>query len=205
MPPSRCFAVIPAAGHSRRMGTPHKLLLPWHGGTVIDHVLRAWTQSSVQRVIVVARSDDHQLHDACRRWPSVSLVIPQRDPDDMKRSVQLGIERIAAEHEPQAADRWLVAPADLPTLTSELIDQLIAASRDSESIVAPQFGQHRGHPVSFPWSLTRRLFELGPDQGIDQIMADHGVECLDLPAGQRPEDIDTPADYQRLSDRQGPS
>ena len=115
------------------MGAQHKLLLPWNNSTVIDQVLSAWTQSRTTRVIVIVRQNDVALQEACRRWPTVNLVIPEHDPEDMKRSIQHGLQHMAARFEPAESDRWLVAPADLPTLTSELIDCVIAADRDGDA------------------------------------------------------------------------
>jgi molybdenum cofactor cytidylyltransferase len=201
MPPPNCFAVIPAAGQSRRMGAQHKLLLPWNDTTVIDQVLQAWTESSAGRVIVVVRADDLELQRVCQCWPNVDLVVPEHDPPDMKRSIQIGLQHIASQCEPNDVDRWIVAPADLPTLTAELINQVIEAGRESGSIVAPRFGDRSGHPVSFPWSMTPDVFNLESDQGIDQIIRNHPVQWLELPSEEHPEDIDTPADYSRLSSR----
>lgn len=195
---SKCFAIIPAAGQSLRMGAQHKLLLPWNHATVVDQVLRAWTESLATRVIMIVRRNDVALQKVCQGWPAVDLVIPEDDPEDMKRSIQCGLQHLAAAGEPHDSDRWMVAPADLPTLASELINQVIEAGRDCESIIVPRFGDRRGHPVSFPWSLVPDAFKLGDDQGINSLVADHPVRWLDLPVGGRPEDIDTPADYERL-------
>ncbi|HIE97814.1 MAG TPA: nucleotidyltransferase family protein [Planctomycetes bacterium] len=201
----KCFGIIPAAGQSLRMGAEHKLLLPWRNETVIDHVLRAWTESVAQQVVAIVRSDDIPLQQACRRWPGIDLVIPEEDPPDMKMSIQLGLQRIAAVYEPDDVDRWMVAPADLPTLTSELIDQVIEASSESDSVIVPRFGDRRGHPVSFPWSQVPQVFKLGADQGVNSLPADDHVQWLDLPADERPDDMDTPADYLRLRNEQKPS
>jgi molybdenum cofactor cytidylyltransferase len=193
-----CFAIIPAAGQSLRMGARHKLLLPWNSATVIDHVLRAWTESRADRVVVIVRKGDLQLQEACRCWPNADLVIPNNDPHDMKRSIQLGLRHIAAVCEPAESDLWMVAPADLPTLTAELINRVIDASRDTDSVVVPRFGDRRGHPVSFPWSLVPDVFNLGAEQGINRLTADDSVQWLDLPADEHPDDVDTPEDYVRL-------
>ena len=48
-------AIIPAAGLSRRMGEP-KLLKLFDGEPLIDHVLKAWLASRVNRVVIVALS-----------------------------------------------------------------------------------------------------------------------------------------------------
>ena len=199
-----CFALIPAAGQSLRMGAQHKLLLPWKAATVIDHVLRAWTESRATRVIVIVRRDDLDLQEVCRRWESVDLVLPENDPEDMKRSIQHGLQHIADIFAPADPDRWMVAPADLPTLTAELINEVITASRDCDSIVVPRFGDRRGHPVSFPWSLVPDVFSLGNDQGINSLLSNHPVRWLERPANEHPDDIDTPEDYGRLSKQQEP-
>ena len=58
----KSFAVIPAAGLSRRMGEKQKLLLPWGDATLIEHVLRAWLDSRIDRIVLVSRRDDRDLH-----------------------------------------------------------------------------------------------------------------------------------------------
>ena len=202
--PLNCFAVIPAAGRSLRMGAQHKLLLPWKDATVMDQVLHAWTHSLAKRVVVIVRSDDIELQEICQRWSTIDLVIPSHDPEDMKRSIQLGLRYIAVQFEPKISDRWIVAPADLPTLSTRLVNQLIEASRNSDAIVVPRFGDRRGHPVSFPWSLAGDVFELGSDQGINQLVENRPVQWLELPAHEHPDDLDTPADYSRLWKGQEP-
>ena len=184
------------------MGSQHKLLLPWGSATVIDQVLRAWTESLVTRIFVVVRKDDPGLQEACQRWPNVDLVIPGDDPPDMRRSVELGLEQVAAVCSPENSDRWMVAPADLPTLTSSLINRIIETSRDSDSIVVPRFGDRRGHPISVPWAIAPEVFAMSVDQGINSLLAIHPVQWLELPANEYPDDIDTPTDYVRLSKEQ---
>ena len=74
----------------------------------MDHVLQAWTESSATRVIVVVRQDHVALQEVCQRWPEIELLIPERDPEDMKRSIQIGLQHIAAHWDPGDSDRWLV-------------------------------------------------------------------------------------------------
>ncbi|MEZ6062854.1 MAG: NTP transferase domain-containing protein [Planctomycetaceae bacterium] len=197
-----CYAIVPAAGFSRRMAGRHKLLLPWDDCLVIDHVLRAWTNSRVRRVVVVVRRDDSELRDACGRWP-VDVVQPPFDPPDMKASVRHAIGHILAAYQPQPADRWLMAPADIPTLSTDVIDHVIAASGATDAVVIPRFGHRSGHPASFPWKLASAVDTIPDDQGIKWLADNHAAEWLDLPAAERPEDIDTPDDYARLKRNRG--
>lgn len=194
----RVFAIIPAAGQSRRMGSP-KLLLPWQGGCVIDQVLSAWTCSLVARTIIVVRRDDPDLQAACRRWP-VELVLPNRTPADMMGSLQAGLEHIARNYAPSDTDRWMVAPADLPTLTAEIIDFVIASAKSyrSPSIVVPVYGEKRGHPVLLPWSLSKKVLTAPPNRGLDYVISHESPRFILRPNELRPVDMDTLQEYLEL-------
>lgn len=209
----RVFAIVPAAGLSRRMGGLHKLLLPWREATIIDAVLQAWTRSDVDHVWIVCRGADSLLHAACRRWP-VTLVTPPDDPTDMKASVLAGLQQIAEQHQPAEHDRWLVAPADIPQLGVLTINRLVLAgvnatdhTGDGEPrpIIAPRYGSRPGHPVSYPWSLAAAVSQIPSDQGLNWLVSRYSCRWLDLPADQRPGDIDTPADYKRLGRPEPPT
>ncbi len=191
----RHFAVVPAAGHSLRMGQP-KLLLAWQGRTILDQVLDAWTRSRVSHVIVVVRHSDANLLEVCQRWP-VEIVCAEPAPRDMKESVRWGLRHVAAMHQPASSDRWLVAPADLPDLSRATIDRLVAVSLNVSCVVVPRFGVRRGHPVVFPWALTPEVARLGKEEGIDRILDRHPVCYVDFPIGESPADVDTPEEYRR--------
>jgi molybdenum cofactor cytidylyltransferase len=199
---SRCYAIIPAAGHSRRMGES-KLLLPWRDGQIIDAVLRAWTTSRVSQVVVVMRRDDQPLRTACDRWP-VSVVTADQDPPDMKASIQIGLRHLCDIA--KSADRCFIAPADLPTLTAEIIDALIDASiaaTESEKIIVPRFGQRAGHPALLPWSLTNQIFGLAENEGVNRIVDHHEKLYVPFSAEKLVTDVDTPEQYQQLLRKTG--
>jgi len=196
---NECYAIIPAAGKSERMGQS-KLMLPWPtpvqpDGLLIDSVLRAWTSSCVTRIVVVVRSDDKQLAVACRRWP-VTLLQPATPPIDMKASVQLAVSFLNDVYQPDATSRCFVAPADLPALTHEIIDRLAATSFDSERIVVPSFGSRQGHPALLPWAMMSEVLTLLDDQGIDQIVKRHDKTIVSFPATDLVDDVDTPEEYE---------
>ncbi len=195
------FAIIPAAGRSRRMGQS-KLLLPWGDDSIIGRVLQAWTNSRVDMVVIVMRKDDIDLQRACDGWP-VSVLIPDQDPDDMKESIQLGLRHLAERAAPATTDRCFVAPADLPTLTADIIDALIATELTSQSIIVPRFGQRSGHPALLPWSLTGKIFDLAENEGVNRIVDQHGKTYVSFSAEKLVSDVDTPEQYQQLLRKTG--
>ncbi|RMF39587.1 MAG: nucleotidyltransferase family protein [Planctomycetota bacterium] len=197
----RHFAIIPAAGLSRRMPGGDKLLLPWGPVTIIEAVLRAWSASRVDRVIVVARRDDVALHRHVVHQPKTSLVLPAENPSDMRTSIAQGLQFARRHCAPSATDRWMVAPADLPTLSPVLIDHVIEQAETwTQHIVLPDFSGKGGHPISLPWDLSHHLLALPPDQGLNALKASFPMQSFDAGAIglEEPADIDTSADYQRL-------
>lgn len=193
---SRVFAIVPAAGTSRRMGKP-KLLLPWRGHTVIDSVLDAWTSSDVSSVIVVCRKEDSALISVCQNW-SVDVVSPSEDPPDMKSSLQHAVSLLQDKHVPTDMDHWMVAPADLPTLDTAVINRVIHA-RDTASVVVPRFDGRASHPVLLPWSVSGGLWELNEDEGLNTLVERHPKRFVDFEESAYAQDIDTPEDYERMS------
>jgi molybdenum cofactor cytidylyltransferase len=190
------FAIVPAAGRSRRMGQP-KLLLPWQGRTVIEHVVSAWNASRVEHVVVVVSPDDLPLAEICRRLPC-HLVVPDAPPPEMKDSVGWGLEWIKQHFAPQPADAWLVGPADLPRLSAAVIDAVLAAYDPNQaSIVVPRQAGHGGHPVLFPWRLASQAHALAESETLKDLLTRSKVRELDVPDSAAG-DLDTPEDYRRL-------
>lgn len=198
----RIFGIVPAAGRSRRMGTP-KLLLPFGDGTIIGRVLDAWCASQVAKVVVVVRAEDQELARECARWP-VDVACPEQDPPDMKASIQYGLRFVSERFAPQASDAWMVAPADLPHFESRFVNGLVAHEGSPEAIVAARFGSRPGHPVLMPWSMAEEVFRLPADEGIRWLFQQHPVHYVDFPPRERIVDVDTPEEYDELRNRGKP-
>ena len=200
--PFQAFAIVPAAGRSARMGRP-KLLLPWREGSVIESQLQAWRASRVAAVVVVVHPDDGKLAEVCRR-AGAEVVVPDAAPPTMKASVLHGLEYIGGRYAPSASDAWLLAPADMPMLGSELINRILAAYDPNQPrIIMPECQGERGHPVLFPWWLVEEVRGLSPEEGLNVLRRRHGAEQILVADRGALVDIDTPGDYQRLHEAGG--
>jgi molybdenum cofactor cytidylyltransferase len=201
---ARHFAVVPAAGHGVRLGGA-KLLLPLFGQPLIAHTLAAWQKSKVERTIVVVRPGDLSLAQVAQE-AGAEVVVPEFPPPDMKASLQAALRHIEATYSPQSAAAFLVAPADIPQLSTSIIDRLIDCDRlDSPGqILAPTLNGRQGHPVLFPWRLAAKVHALRADEGLNVIVERNQpvlVPCEDLVAKDEYPfaDVDTPDEYQRFS------
>ena len=199
----RTFALIPAAGHSARMGQP-KLLLPLAGAPLLIHTIKAWQQSQVDHILVVVRPGDEALTSVVRST-GVELVVPAAPPPDMKASLQAALLHIEQHHAPTPRDAFLVAPADMPRLSPPIIDFLINQhNHQTSQILVPTLAGKKGHPVLFPAACAAEVFRLSAEQGLDALVRRRGavlIACDDLAPAHGDEafaDIDTPEQYARL-------
>jgi len=189
----RSFAIVPAAGRSRRMGAP-KLLLPWRQHTIVEEVLHRWQAAGVDHRVLVVHPADAELVRLARA-AGAEVVVAAEPPPDMKVSVRLGLEYVATRWQPQQFDAWLLAPADMPALSPEITRCLMAEhEKQPEAIVVPNHNGRRGHPVLFPWLLAAAVGQLREDQGVNALLERGPVVEVpfDLP---RAADIDTPDEY----------
>ena len=195
----RLFAVIPAAGLSRRMGQP-KLLLPLDGTTVIERVLTVLDHPAIAARCVVVRAGDAPLKEAIRHAGGLVLH-PPLDPPDMRASVSFALETIQRDFAPREDDGWLLVPADHPVLDRSLIETLIATwERARPLILVPCVGNRRGHPTLFRWSLAREVSRIPADLGLNWLLSEHASDVTELPVegDGALTDLDTPEDYDRL-------
>lgn len=198
---TQSFAIVPAAGISRRMGQ-HKLLLRWNDSTVIEHVLAAWTASQVTRTVVVLRRDDQPLIKKCRKFP-VDIVAPEMPPHEMKTSVRFGLDFIRQVAAPSDKDVWLLAPADMPRLQTATINHLLGEHNPNEpSILVPRCESGRGHPVLFPWPTAAEVSTLDAEEGVNALLDRNEVRYVDVPDATIHDDLDTPEDYKQLIEKQ---
>ena len=192
------FAIVPACGRSQRMGTD-KLSVAWNDSTVLETVIDAWLASDVDQVAVVIPVQRDDLRRALRD-KRIEVVTAEAIPPDMKGTVQLGLAYIAERLRPRAADCWLVAPADMPTLAPETINQVIAKRAGSaESIILPVCGEKRGHPALFPWKLSAEVDRLTEEQGLDTLCEQQLT--VEVPVESLGEDFNTPEELQDLRNR----
>lgn len=198
----RLFAVIPAAGHSRRMHQP-KLLLRLGTKTVIGRLLDALDRDEIADRLVVVRADDEALQSEAER-NGARVVVPATDPPDMRASVEGALDVIRREYAPSPDEGWLLLPADHPVLNTKVLDALTARwHREQDRILVPTFGGRRGHPALFRWSIAQAVGTIPSDRGLNWLVGAHRDDVRELEVSDESIllDLDTPADFEKLQRR----
>ncbi|MDZ7291903.1 MAG: nucleotidyltransferase family protein [candidate division KSB1 bacterium] len=203
-------ALVLAAGESRRLASPNKLLLPFGGTTVVECAVDAILCANVDEVIVVLGYEAEAVRQALGQRPLRFVYNPDYRCG-MASSIQAGIATVTPEVGGvmiSLADLPLIEPAELNLLIMAFLETKKAAelplkTRDREphgAIVVPTFSGQRGNPVIFDLCYRHEMIRLRGDVGGKSILARHPEAVLEveMPTASVLEDIDTMEEYNRL-------
>nr|WP_285674057.1 nucleotidyltransferase family protein [Limibaculum sp. NKW23] len=180
-----------AAGSARRMGGRDKLLEPVAGRPLLAQVAAAALASGAEETVAVLRPGDGPRAAALAGLPLRRVENP-RAADGMGTSLAAGLAALAPD-----ADAVLVLLADMPEVTADGIDRLIAAfdpEEGREIVRATAADGTPGHPVLFGRRFFEALGGLGGDRGARELVAEHRdfVVEVALPGQAALTDLDTP-------------
>jgi len=146
-------------------------------------------------VVVVLGRDAEAVGEALHGLP-VRTVVNPRYAEGQSTSLQTGLAAL-----PPGTEAVVVALGDQPLPDPALIGRLLAVFRkERRPIVVPRYRDGRGNPVLFAASVFEELCAVRGDQGGRGVVARDPSRVAEVPVdGPMPPDIDTWADYQRLT------
>src|SRR6185437_6035371 len=160
--------VVLAAGASRRFGAgggAQKLVAAAAGKPVVRWTVERVLASRVDDVVVVTGHERDAVRAALAGL-DVRLVDNPHFASGLGASLEAGIGAL-----PPATTGAVVALGDQPTISTAVIDALIAAWHERRMpIVAPLYRGGRGNPVLFAASLFAELRAVAGDQGAREII-----------------------------------
>jgi len=185
------WAVILAAGESKRMGTP-KMLLPFNGSTMLESVTANVTRSNVDKTLIVLGAEKESLLRLTGIQP-VACCYNDNYKKGMLSSVKCGFRNI-----PGGIRAVMVFQGDQPLITPHVINSVIQAYLSSDKgIVIPVYNSKRGHPVLIDNRYRDEIEKLDSDKGLRSLaykFPDDVLEVLtDEPGILR--DFDTYSQY----------
>jgi molybdenum cofactor cytidylyltransferase len=195
------IALVPAAGAARRMGHP-KLLLPWHGSTVLGALVAALRSGGADRVLVIAAATDQPLLD----WlasAAIECTVNPAPERGMLSTILAGLEALGGAAEAaRAFTALLVCPGDLPALRPATVAATCQAlTTGGASLAVPVVGNRHGHPLAIAPRLVIEIPQLPPGEGLRALKERFASGLVTVPVGDPGcvADLNTPAEYARLA------
>jgi molybdenum cofactor cytidylyltransferase len=189
------WAMILAAGESKRMGRP-KLLLRYGKTTIIETVVEEVIASKVHQTLVVLGSGAPEIRKKIIRYPVLTTFNP-RYRQGMLSSVLRGIEVF-----PSDCEAAVVVLADQPAVRAPVIDVLVEAfHREKKGLVVPVYRKKRGHPFIVSLKYREAIKRLDPGTGLRGLLHRHPEDTYEVKVstGSILGDIDTAEDYSRAT------
>ncbi len=185
--------VLLAAGASTRMGT-NKLMLRLEGQSVVRRAAQRALAADLDPLIVVLGFEAVRVREELTDLPCVFTANTDHALG-MNRSVRMGLAAV-----PPTCEAAVVLLADMPLVTSEMIQTVVARYRSGPQLVASRYGDVEAPPRAYHRSLFREFD--GPDgEGRGRQVAErHRDELVlvDFPAATLV-DLDVADDYERLT------
>jgi molybdenum cofactor cytidylyltransferase len=185
------WAIILAAGESKRMGRP-KMLLPFNGSTMIETVIRNVSESKVDKILVVLGAERDAISDKISKL-NATCCQNEDYKDGMLSSVRCGFIHLPADYK-----AVLVFQGDQPLITQNAINTVIDAYLSSgKGIVIPVYNTKRGHPLLLDIKYRKEIEKLTPDEGLRSLSNKFPEDVLEIETSESGilRDFDTFDDY----------
>ncbi len=193
-------AIVLAAGSSTRL-PGDKLLLDLGGMPMLQRTVDAYAKAAkLGDVLVVLRPGQKEAWS----WLQSLKIHLVENPDPSKgmiSSIRTGLQSAWAKDKD-----FLLAPADVPFVKSDLIDRLVVDFRTRRpDALIPVYRGLGGHPGMYSAALQRDFFMHGEKQGAREVLQRHRDRTLRL-AVHDPDvcfDVDSPEDARIAMDPSG--
>jgi molybdenum cofactor cytidylyltransferase len=189
----KIWAVILAAGESKRMGFP-KMLLPFNGKPMLENVIINVVGSDVDNTIVILGSGKENLEEMISRH-NVIYYYNKNYKEGMLSSVQCGFCNV-----PENSDAVMVFQGDQPLINTITINKMIKAYRSSDKgIIIPVYAKKRGHPILIDKKYRKEIEKLDARVGLRSLTYKFSEDVLEIETDDPGilRDFDTYKDYKK--------
>lgn len=199
--------ILLAAGQSVRYGSP-KLTDTFQSKPLFLHSLKSSNESNLDKLIVVTGEMNNELMKLSHKIPN-SRAEFVRNPTPSKgisSSIKIALNKIIQKYPGSAV---MIMLADMPCITSDLINKVLEAFRNSATPITAPFidgpperpdlpgrAGRNAHPVIFHPLMFPELLKLEGDHGGKEIIMSHldMVKKIKLTSPSSQLDIDTVLD-----------
>jgi molybdenum cofactor cytidylyltransferase len=204
LPPGpRIAALLLAAGQSRRMGGPNKLVAEIDGRPMVARVAQRLLSSHARPIVAVLGNQADAVDAALGKLP-VERVRNPAFAEGLSTSLKRGLAALPAD-----IDGVVVCLGDMPLVTGRDLDRLIAAFNPLEgrAIIVPARRGKRGNPVLWARRFFPEMAGLAGDVGAKHLIGEHAelVYEVEMDSDGVLVDVDTPDALAALREKVKPT
>ena len=157
--------LILAAGGSSRMGDQNKLMMPFQGKPMLNHVVNASLNSNLTQTFVVVGHQSSEIKNLVQS-DDIQCVENEQWETGMASSIVAGISQL------KQFDGFLILLGDMPLVTPKLINEIIFHGSADKIVIPIKDGLH-GNPVFFGSKFRDELLTLYGDSGAKKVIQDN--------------------------------
>ncbi|PSL20721.1 nucleotidyltransferase family protein [Shimia abyssi] len=181
-----------AAGRSSRMRGADKLMQLVDNRSLINTMCKR-ALATDHTVTVTLPVDAGARHQSIINLPLNIVPVPDTDLG-MSLSIRTGINAL-----PETATAAMVLPADMPDITTEDMNVMIATHHTAPDAIlrGTSADGKPGHPVIFPRNCFADIANLAGDEGAKPVIRAFtgDIQMVALPANNALTDLDTPEEW----------
>ncbi len=188
-------AILLAAGSSTRMGSENKLLLPYRGKVILQHLIDELAQAEIDDLIIVLGYENDLVKNKIPK--QLRTVFNPDYTTGMTSSIQKGLSHANENHQ-----GYMICLADQVMMQTVDYNQIIAAWKmqfqlDKKSIALPFYKKQKGNPVIFSSYYKNELLAEPAGNGCKAVVQKNKRHLLKVEMKNQHilVDIDTPVDY----------
>jgi molybdenum cofactor cytidylyltransferase len=192
------YAIVPAAGRSRRFGGMKQVAPAADGKPMLRGVIDAVRDGGVRHVLIVA---NEALRPHLPRLLADARVVFNDEPEaEMIDSIRLGLRAWEETNGPATRDGaggFLVCPCDAAGLSADDVHRCVDAfGEDPTRLVIASRNGKRGHPILFPAALASVVLSGQCDAGLNQLAKSRpqDVKLVDCKSPGVTANVNTPQD-----------
>jgi molybdenum cofactor cytidylyltransferase len=197
----RISAVVLAAGQSRRMGGPNKLLMDVDGRALVRKTVETILAAGIADIVVVTGHQESEVRSALS-GTAVRFVTNPDFADGLSTSLRAGLGAL-----PESCEAALVCLGDMPLLEPEHIQRLAAGfdAKANRLIGVPTHHGKRGNPVLRARQFFDDMRHVSGDTGAKHLIGAYESLVYEIEFDDTGviTDLDTVAQWQRFRAERG--
>lgn len=186
--------IVLAAGSSSRMNGQPKQFLEFEGKTLLRRAAEMALKTNCRTVVVLGANAERAKKEIADL--PLEIAINENWAAGIGESIKTGLSALV----PENLSAIIVMLCDQPFVSEETINCLIEKFEQTGApIVASFYNETVGVPALFAREIFGELSNLDGDKGAKAIIKKHAAEVVQAPAPEAAFDVDTEADFQKLS------